>query len=221
MPLKKRKLGNVGTTSDGGGVDSGDDDYGTRQFADKLGFNDPGVPNTLYQDYRSALNQLMQDVAKKARKSRQVMWESIADARAAYDQANPGVAIEPLGRLPNMGRPTAEPPYMPMNQGSQKARTESVAERLRAAARARRPPPSPILASPLPPPAPQRPPVPAPAPQMQRLAPPVRAARPMPAITYQRLLLGFRLQGHHQGLLVGSWHRLCAIDDIWQAGHHR
>ncbi|RPB24996.1 hypothetical protein L211DRAFT_848357 [Terfezia boudieri ATCC MYA-4762] len=113
MPPKKWKLG---TTSDGSGADSGDDDHGTRQFADRLGFNDPGIPRTLYQramsdfgifrpgefgrtkfaklcewgaahlamapkgqlnyhkqEYRSALNQLMQDVAKKARKSRQVM----------------------------------------------------------------------------------------------------------------------------------------------------
>ncbi|KAF8429989.1 hypothetical protein BGX38DRAFT_1146911 [Terfezia claveryi] len=61
MPLKKRKLGNAGTTSDGGGVDSGDDDYGTRQFADKLGFNDPGVPKTLYQVWRSCMQHAMSD----------------------------------------------------------------------------------------------------------------------------------------------------------------
>jgi len=32
----------------------------------------------------STLNQLMQDVAKEVRKSRKVMWEAIANARAAF-----------------------------------------------------------------------------------------------------------------------------------------
>jgi len=35
-------------------------------------------------EYQDAMNQLLQDVAKKARKSRQTMWESIADARAGW-----------------------------------------------------------------------------------------------------------------------------------------
>ncbi|RPB18106.1 hypothetical protein L211DRAFT_854460 [Terfezia boudieri ATCC MYA-4762] len=106
MPPKKWKLG---ITSDGSGANSGDDDHGTQQFADRLGFNDLGVSRTLYQramsdfgifgpgeyrrtkftelcewnaahlaiapkgqlnyykqEYQSALNQLMQNVTKKA-----------------------------------------------------------------------------------------------------------------------------------------------------------
>jgi len=70
---------------------------------------------------QSVLNQLMQDVAKKVRKSRQAMWEAIADARAAFALPNPNIAIEPVDRLPDMGVPTAEPTYMPGNQGSTKA----------------------------------------------------------------------------------------------------
>jgi len=87
---------------------------------------------------RSALNQLMQNVAKKVRKSRQAMWEAIADARAAFAANNLDIAIEPVDRLPDMGAPTAEPGYMPANQGSAKVRTESAIERQRAAARAAR-----------------------------------------------------------------------------------
>jgi len=35
----------------------------------------------------------MQDIAKKVRKSRQAMWEAIADARAAFTANNPDIAI--------------------------------------------------------------------------------------------------------------------------------
>ncbi|KAF8455928.1 hypothetical protein BGX38DRAFT_1266813 [Terfezia claveryi] len=173
----------------------------------------PAVAPTgqIHYHHRSAPNQLMQDVAKRARKSRQAMWEAIAEpiriqvilyrdpdlvplvpdspppddgpyfaadfldavdeymdpaedsdllsrklagfakrtfprtlegfegwklklrmrikrqqnTRTTYEQAHPGVVIEPVGPLPNMGQPTAESPYMPMNQSSHKARTEN------------------------------------------------------------------------------------------------
>jgi len=62
------------------------------------------------------------------------MWQAIADARAAFTAENPNIAIEPVDRLPGMGAPTAEPAYMPANQESTKARTESAAARQRAAA---------------------------------------------------------------------------------------
>jgi len=133
MAYKKRKLVETSPVSDGGDAagDSGvDDDYGTKKYGEILGFYDEGVPRTLYQIWRLAmqraiaefsvygpgetgrdrfarfgewgaahlamaprgkinfheescrtvLNQLMQDVAKKVRKSRQAMWEAIADA---------------------------------------------------------------------------------------------------------------------------------------------
>jgi len=83
---------------------------------------------------RSALNQLMQDVAKKVRKSRQVIWEAIADAQAAFATENTNIAIELVDRLPDMGATTAQPAYMPANPESTKARTESAAEGQRAAA---------------------------------------------------------------------------------------
>jgi len=158
----------VSPTSDGGDVvgDSGaNDDYGIKKYAEILGFYDEGVPRTLHQIWRtaiqraiagfsvygpgetghdrfarfcewgarhpamaprgqinyheescrSALNQLMQDVTKKVRKSRQAMWEAIADARAAFAANNPDIAIEPVNQLLDMGAPTAEPAYMPAN----------------------------------------------------------------------------------------------------------
>ena len=187
MAYQKRKLVETSPVSDGGDAagDPGvDDDYGTKKYAKVLCFYDEGIPRTLYQIWRpamqramaefsvygpgekgrgrfarfcewgaahpvmalrrqinyneqscrSALNQLKQDVAKKVRKSRQAMWEAIADARAAISADNPNIAIEPVDRLPDMGAPTAEPAYMPANQGSTKARTESAAERQRVAA---------------------------------------------------------------------------------------
>ena len=72
--------------------------------------------------YRVAMNQLLQNVAKKAHKSRQTMWEAIADARAAFTAANHGVVIEPVSRLPDCGNPTADTLYMLGNTGWNKAK---------------------------------------------------------------------------------------------------
>jgi len=115
---------------------------------------------------RSALNKLIQDVTKNFRKSSQATLEAIADTRATFSTDNPNITIEPVDRLPDMGAPTADPTYMPANQGSTKARTESAAERQRAATRPARPDATPVreraLARPLsvlvifPPPVPGR-----------------------------------------------------------------
>ena len=128
--MPPRQAGGAAGGDGGGGGGPSDDDHSTKQYVDKLGFNDPGIPKTLYQiwrscmqramaefgifgpgeaakvkfaefcewaaghpsmaprgqvnyndqTYRVAMNQLLQDVAKKARKCRQKMWEAIADA---------------------------------------------------------------------------------------------------------------------------------------------
>jgi len=64
------------------------------------------------------------------------MWESIADAQAAFTAANHGVPIEPIGPLPDLRVPTADPPYMLPNHGSNKARVEFTVQCQRIAARA-------------------------------------------------------------------------------------
>jgi len=68
-----------------------------------------GQINYHEESYQRALNQLMQNVSKKVQKSRQAMWEAIADAQAAFAAKNPNIAIEPVDRLPDIGAPTAEP----------------------------------------------------------------------------------------------------------------
>ena len=88
------------------------------------------------QTYRGARNQLLQDVAKKARKSRQIMWQAIGDAQAAFTAANHGVVIEPVSPFPHFGNPTADPLYMTGKQGSNNVKTESAAQRQRMIARA-------------------------------------------------------------------------------------
>jgi len=58
MVFKKRKVVEVSPASDGGDMvgDSGaDDDYGTKKYAEILGFYDKGVPRTLYQIWRTAM----------------------------------------------------------------------------------------------------------------------------------------------------------------------
>ena len=87
-----------------------------------------GQVNYTDQTYRVAMNQLLQDVAKKARKYRQTMWQAIADARAAVTAANHGVVIERIGPVPDFENPTADPLCMSGNQGSNIVKTESTAE---------------------------------------------------------------------------------------------
>ena len=60
---------------------------------------------------------LCDDVAKKARNSRQKMWDAVHRARVAYEAANPGQAITgpPLPTLEELGRPSTGPSYMPRN----------------------------------------------------------------------------------------------------------
>ena len=88
-----------------------------------------GQVNYNDQTYGVAMNQLLQDVAKKARKARQTMWLAIADAQAAFTAANHVVVIEHVHPLPEFGNQTADPLYMPGNQGSNNAKTESAAQR--------------------------------------------------------------------------------------------
>ena len=83
-----------------------------------------GQVNYNDQTYRVAMNQLLQDGVKKARKSRQTMWQEIADARAALTAANDGIVIERVGPLPDFRNPTADPSYMTGDQGSNTAKTE-------------------------------------------------------------------------------------------------
>ncbi|KAF8423009.1 hypothetical protein BGX38DRAFT_1279720 [Terfezia claveryi] len=175
MGTKKRKLIEASDGGDPARESSGDEDYGTKQFADALGFNDPGVPKTLYQIWRNCMQRAITEfgvygpgesghdrfawfcewgVAHPAMAPRgqinyhdeamQVMWEAIADARAAFEAANPDIVVEPVDQLPDMGAPRADPAYMPGNQGSVKARTASTAERQRAAARIARPDATPV-----------------------------------------------------------------------------
>ena len=94
----------------------------------QVNYNDP--------TYRVAMKQLLQDVVKTAHKSRQTIWEAIADAQAGFTAANHAVGIEHVGPLPDFGNPTADPPYMPWKQGSNTAKTESAAQRQRIIAQA-------------------------------------------------------------------------------------
>jgi len=87
---------------------------------------------------RSALVQLMQNMAKKVQKSRGAIREAIADARVVFATENSNIAIEPVDWLPDMGASIAEPAYMPANQGSTKVKTESAVDMRRAAAQATR-----------------------------------------------------------------------------------
>jgi len=62
MAYKKRKLVETSPVSDGGdaAVASGvDDDYGTKKYAEILGFYDEGVPRTLNQICRKAMQHAM------------------------------------------------------------------------------------------------------------------------------------------------------------------
>ena len=130
-------------------------------------------------EYRDTINQLQQNIAKKACKSRQTMWELIADARADFAAANHGVPIQPIGSLPDLGVLTVDSPYMPPNQGSNKARMECAAQHqtiaTQAAAAAAGPPASPPLAVPPPPPA-----IPAPSPLAAPAPLPLAALVPLP-----------------------------------------
>jgi len=47
-PKRKAGGGGEGVGDDSGSGDPEDDDYSTRQYADKLGFNDPSIPRILY-----------------------------------------------------------------------------------------------------------------------------------------------------------------------------
>jgi len=61
MVSKKRKIVELSTASDGGNAagDSGvDDDYGTKKYTEILGFYDEGVPRTLYQIWRTAMQRV-------------------------------------------------------------------------------------------------------------------------------------------------------------------
>jgi len=58
MVSKKRKMVGLSPASDGGDAagDSGvDDAYGTKKYAEILGFYDEGVPRTLYQIWRTTM----------------------------------------------------------------------------------------------------------------------------------------------------------------------
>ena len=68
---------------------------------------------------RQHVHTLCEDIAKKARVSRQTMWDTIAKARAAYRGANPSTPAHfesPTWRwkdVEELGRFNAGPPYMP------------------------------------------------------------------------------------------------------------
>ena len=66
--------------------------------------------------YRVAMNELVQDVAKKPGKFTHRMWQGIADARAAFMAANYCIVIEPVGLLPDFGNPTTDLRYVSGNQ---------------------------------------------------------------------------------------------------------
>ena len=53
--MPPRQAGGAAGGDGGGGGGPGDDDHSTKQYVDKLGFNDPGIPRTLYQIWRSCM----------------------------------------------------------------------------------------------------------------------------------------------------------------------
>ncbi|RPB19632.1 hypothetical protein L211DRAFT_853014 [Terfezia boudieri ATCC MYA-4762] len=184
--------------SDGDGMRlDGDADSTIKQAADKVGFNDDGIPGKLYtfwwkhihrgvqnwdcygpeeagtsrwdafcewaagqptmaprgqleyqnESIRKHVRILCDDIAKKARTSRQGTWNVVHQARAAYQAANNGgpANIEPpkwpLPATQELGAATTGPSYMPRNpkgKGSvllQNATTELNAEKTRVTAR--------------------------------------------------------------------------------------
>ncbi|RPB22175.1 hypothetical protein L211DRAFT_850932 [Terfezia boudieri ATCC MYA-4762] len=137
---------------------------------------------------------LYDDIAKKARNSRQSMWDTVQRARAAHRAANPGVVIQPLRKplldINELGRSTTGPSYMPQNPRGRAGATllnatqESNSERARIAAHSTQAPvpavpvPAPVVpvpapVVPVPPPVVPVPPpaVPVPAPIIPVLAP--------------------------------------------------
>ena len=96
------------------------------------------------------------------------MWQAIADARVFFTVLNHGVVMHRVGPLPVFDNPTADPPYMSGNQGSNKAKTESAAQRQRIIARAAAVPVA--AAGPVPPPA-----------VVPAVAAPMAPAGPLPA----------------------------------------
>ncbi|RPB27280.1 hypothetical protein L211DRAFT_846106 [Terfezia boudieri ATCC MYA-4762] len=97
----------------------------------------------VYQDeaIRKQIRILCDDVAKKARGSRQAIWIAIHIARATYRVAynrEPAIVEQPKWPLPDveeLGYPSAEPSYMPRtakgkgSAGVKKTTMESNAER--------------------------------------------------------------------------------------------
>ncbi|RPB18147.1 hypothetical protein L211DRAFT_854413 [Terfezia boudieri ATCC MYA-4762] len=104
-----------------------------------------------YQDeaIRKHIRILCDDVAKKARGSRQAMWVAIHQAWAAHRASHDGepAVIEPpkwpLPDVEELGQPSTGPSYMPRtakgkgSAGVKKATIESNAERERVNARKR------------------------------------------------------------------------------------
>ena len=81
-----------------------------------------------YHTYTIVMNQLLQDVSKKARRVRHTIWHGIAGAQAAFSPVHCGVVMEPVGLWPDIGNPTADPPHTTGNKESNKAKPESAAQ---------------------------------------------------------------------------------------------
>lgn len=65
--------------------------------------------------YGVAMNQLLQDVVKKARQYRQKISQAIANARAGFTGVNDAVVIERVGPLSDFGNLTCDPLHVPGN----------------------------------------------------------------------------------------------------------
>jgi hypothetical protein len=101
------------------------------------------------ESVRKNVRLLCDDVAKKARNSRQAMWEAVRQARAGYRGAHNAApqhvepAKWPLPAAQELGPPTTGPSYMPRNPkgkggvGLRNATAESNAEKLRIGERGR------------------------------------------------------------------------------------